>query len=207
LQSLDLRLPIGLGAIGNLKSAICNENEEAHWIMKLRWIPLAATLLGSVAMAQSTPRIGYVDLQRALNDSAAGKKAKEEFKVQVDKLQASLKKQKDEIDTLKEQIEKKAAGMKEGERGGLEEEYRRKLRDFERNYKDSQADLQQKDNELTGGIIKELQGIIRDYGEREDYTMILEASSSAVLYGSRSADLTDKILDLYNSQHSVRKKK
>jgi len=26
--------------------------------------------------------------------------------------------------------------MKEGERGGLEEEYRRKLRDFERNYKD-----------------------------------------------------------------------
>jgi len=175
--------------------------------MKLSWIPLAATHLGSVALAQSTPKIGYVDLQRALNDSEAGKKAKEEFKVQVDKLQGSLKKQKDEIDTLKEQIEKKAAVMKEGERGGLEEEYRRKLRDFERNYKDSQADLQQKDNELTGGIIKELQGIIRDYGEREDYTLIFEASSSAVLYGSKSADLTDKILDLYNSTHAVKKKK
>jgi len=50
-------------------------------------------------VAQSTPKIGYVDLQRALNESEAGKRAKEEFKVQVDKLQTSLKKQKDEIDT------------------------------------------------------------------------------------------------------------
>jgi len=37
--------------------------------------------------------------------------------------------------------------------------------------------------------------------------LIFEASSSAVLYGSKSADLTDKILDLYNSTHAVKKKK
>ena len=167
----------------------------------------AATLLiASVALAEGALKIGYVDLQRALNESESGKKAKEDFKVQVDKLQAQLKRQKDEIDSLKEQLEKKSVVMKEEERANLEDEYRRKLRDFERNYKDSQADLQKKDNELTGAIIKDLQEVIRDYGEREGYTLILEATSSAVLYGTKSADLTDEVMKLYNGARPSKKK-
>lgn len=175
--------------------------------MRVVWWAIATMFLVNVAFAQSAPKIGYVDLQRALNESDAGKKAKEEFKVQVDRLQASLKKQKDEIDSLKDQLEKKSLVMKEQERGNLEDEYRKKLRDFERNYKDSQTDLQKKDNELTGGIIKDLQEVIRDYGEREGYTLILENTSSAVLYGAKNADLTDEIMRQYNSAHPAKKKK
>ena len=170
-----------------------------------RFNPLLAIALTVAAFA--TPvraadiKIGIVDLQRALNESEAGKKAKEDFKVQVDKLQGQLKRQKDEIDSLKDQLEKKSVMMKEDQRANLEDEYRRKLRDFERNYKDSQADLQKKDNELTGGIIKDLQDVIRAYGEREGYLLILEATNSAVLYGAKTADLTDDIMRDYNSAH------
>ena len=174
--------------------------------MKGVWFAAATMLIASVALAEGALKIGYVDLQRALNESESGRKAKEDFKVQVDKLQAQLKRQKDEIDSLKDQLEKKSVVMKEEERANLEDEYRRKLRDFERNYKDSQADLQKKDNELTGAIIKDLQEIIRDYGEREGYTLILEATSSAVLYGTKSADLTDDVMKLYNSTRPGKKK-
>jgi outer membrane protein len=162
------------------------------------WV-ITGVCVASLALAEE-PKIGYVDLQRALNESDAGKKAKEEFKVEVDKLQARLKKQKDEIDNLKEQLEKKSLVVKESERGNLEDEYRKKLRDFERNYKDSQSDLQKKDNELTGYILKDLQEVIREYGERQGYTVILENSSSAVLYGAKNADLTDEIIQQYNGR-------
>ena len=175
--------------------------------MKVVLLVITAVFLAGSAFAQSGLKIGYVDLQRALNESDAGKRAKEEFKVQVDKLQGTLKKQKDDIDSMKEQLEKKALVMKEEERANVEDNYRKKLRDFERNYKDSQTDLQKKDNELTGGIIKELQDIIRDYGERESYTLILESTSSAVLYGAKGADLTDEIIRMYNAPHQGKKKK
>ncbi len=166
---------------------------------------LAGILAANVALAQSAPKMGYVDLQRALNESDAGKKAKEDFKVQVDKLQAQLKKQKDDIDGLKDQLEKKSLVMKEQERNNLEEDYRKKMRDFERNYKDSQADLQKKDNELTGAIIHDLQEVIRSYGERENYTMIFESGSNAVLYAAKGADLTDAIIQEYNGDHGAAK--
>jgi outer membrane protein len=175
--------------------------------MRIVWSVVAGVLLASVALAEATPKIGYVDLQRALNESDAGKKAKEQFKIQVDKLQASLKKQKDEIDALKGQLEKKAVVMKDEERSSMEDDYQKKLRDFERNYKDSQADLQKKDNELTSGIIKDLQVVIRDYGEREGYTLILESTSSAVLYGTKEADLTDELIREYNGRRSGKSKK
>lgn len=176
---------------------------------KIGWLifgVVAACALAPAARAQSAVKIGYVDLQRALNESDTGRRAKEDFKGQVDKLQGKLKKQKEDLEGLKSQLEKKASVMKDEERGDLEENYRKKLRDFERDYKDAQADLQRKDNELTATIIKDLQEIIRDYGEREGYTIILEASSNAVLYGAKGADLTDMVIELYNGSGKKRGK-
>ncbi|MGD9762992.1 MAG: OmpH family outer membrane protein [Candidatus Binatia bacterium] len=145
-------------------------------------------------------KIGYVDLQRALNESDAGKAAKERFKVQVDRLQTDLKKKKDAIDGMKAQLEKKAAVMREDEARNLEKDYQKKLRDFERAYKDSQGELQQRDNELTVELLKELQVVIEDYGKENGYSMILEQSSSSVLYGAASLDLTEQIIARYNAK-------
>jgi outer membrane protein len=167
----------------------------------MKWIA-GVVLLGLMAspVLADNVKIGYVDLQRALNESNAGKRARDEFKSQVDKAQASLKKQKDEVDALREQLAKKSMVMKDEERSNLEKELARKGRDFERAYKDSQSDLQAKDNELTAGILRGLQKVIKRYGDKEGYTLILENSSNAVLYSAKDADLTDTIVKLYNAK-------
>jgi outer membrane protein len=167
----------------------------------MKWIAgaLLIGLMVSPVLADEV-KIGYVDLQRALNDSNAGKRARDEFKVQVDKAQASLKKQKDELDALREQLEKKSLVMKDEERRNMEKELARKGRDFERAYKDSQGDLQAKDNELTAGILRDLQKVIKEYGDKQGYTLILENSSNAVLYGAKDADLTDQIIKIYDAR-------
>ena len=118
----------------------------------------------------------------------------------MDKLQADLKKQKDQLDSLKDQLEKKASVMKEDDARDMQKDYEKKLRDFERNYKDSQAELQQKDNELTVELLKELQGVIEQFGKEGGYSIILEQSSSSVLYGSPELDLTEQIIARYNAR-------
>ncbi len=161
---------------------------------------LATLLLVGVASAQDV-KIGFVDLQRALNESDAGARAKAEFKVQMDKLKSDLKKQQDDIEALKDRLEKKAMVLKEEERRRLETDLQKKMRDFDRAYKDSQAELQSKDNELTANILRDLQELIQEIGEREGFLTILEASSNPVLYSAKSADLTDRIIQLYNQKN------
>lgn len=161
-------------------------------------LSLCCALLAGTARADL--KIGYVDLQRALNESEAGRQAKEKFKVQVDRLQGDLKKKKDSLDAMKEQLEKKASVMKDEEARNLEKDYQRKLRDFERAYKDSQGELQQKDNELTVELLKQLQGVIEQFGKENGYSIILEQSSSSVLYGAPELDLTEQIIARYNAR-------
>jgi outer membrane protein len=164
-------------------------------------LALALALLCTLAAgARADLKLGYVDLQRALNESDAGKAAKERFKAQVDRLQVDLKKKKDALDSMKEQLEKKASVMKPEEARNLESDYQKKLRDFERAYKDSQGELQQKDNELTVELLKELQVVIEEFGKEQGYSIILEQSSSSVLYGASDLDLTDQIIARYNAK-------
>ena len=165
------------------------------WCAFVLAVSLATTALG---LAEEL-KIAYVDLQKALNDSTAGQRARERFKKQVEHLQVDLKKQKDELEALKGQLEKKAVVMRAEELREMEKEYQHKMRDFERAYKDSQGELQLKDNELTAELIKEVAVVIEAYGRKGGYTIILERSSSSVLYGSPQVDITEDIVKAYNS--------
>ena len=167
-----------------------------------RWIILfALLLLAAPAVRAEEFRLATVDLQRALNECDSGKTAKENFKSQVDKLQADLNKQKNEIEKIKEEVEKKGMVLKDEERKNIERDYQKRLRDFQRTYKDSQAELQQRDNELTSEILRDLQEVIAEYGAKQNYTLVLEASNTgAVLYNSRAIDITDQVIQEYNSK-------
>jgi outer membrane protein len=169
--------------------------------MKL-WTVVAVALVATAATAVAAQeiKIGYVDLQRALSESKAGQKARESFKRDVDKYQLDLKKQKEELETLREQLEKKALVMKEDERRSMELDYQRRARDFERAYKDTQGELQLKDNQLTAEILKKISEVVQELGKQDGYTLILENSSSTVLYSAQDADLTDRIIQMYDER-------
>jgi outer membrane protein len=164
---------------------------------------LAATLLAILcvpSLAAADVKIGYVDLQRALNESAAGKKAKDDFRGQVERLETQLKGKKEELDKLKSDLETKGTVMADGQRKKLETEFEQKRLDLKRRFEDSQQELQKKDQELTGKIIQDLQGIIKEVGDRDGYTLILELGSSPVLYYKKSSDITDDVLSVYNGR-------
>jgi len=165
------------------------------------WMLPALVVVTATAARADELKLGTVDLQRALNECDAGKKAKENFKGQVDKLQADLNKQKTEIEKIKDEVEKKGMVLKEDERKNIERDYQKRLRDFQRTYKDSQAELQQRDNELTSEILKDLQEVISEFGARQGYTLILEGSNTgAVLFNSRTVDITEQIIQEYNAK-------
>jgi outer membrane protein len=145
-------------------------------------------------------KLGYVDLQRALNDSEAGKNAKEKFKGEVDKAEQSLERRKNEVEKLKQELEKKGLLLNEEQRDALERDYRDKLGDFERVYKNLQQELQIRDRQLTGRILEGLREVVQSVGEQGNYTVIFEGNNTVVLYGSKAIDLTDTIIKAYNQK-------
>ena len=142
-------------------------------------------------------RIAVVDLQRALNECDAGKRAKESVRGKFEKAQNELKKEREDLDRAREEFEKRAVLLKEDERRSRERELENRTLDFKRKYEDLQRDLKRTDAELTSGIVENLYGIVNDYGRQQGYTLVLE-SSSGLLYFDKALDITDAIVKIHN---------
>jgi outer membrane protein len=161
----------------------------------------AAVLLAlfAAAPARAEMKLAYVDVQRALNECEAGKGAKAQFRVQVQGVEQKLQREQNEVASLKDELEKKGMLMKPEQRQSLQDEYINKAKNFERNYKDSKDDLERKDQEMTGKIIHDIAEVIRDVGEKNGYTMVMEKGS--ILWGTPGIDITDQVIRTYNGMH------
>lgn len=160
---------------------------------------VAAGVLACAGLAHAEIKVGIVDMQRALNECDAGRRAKDQVKSKFERAQNELKSQREALDRAREDYEKRATVMREEQRRDLEKDLEVRTLDFKRKYEDFQRDLKRTDAELTSGIVEELYNIVADYGQEQQYTFILEASSGALLYGEKSLDITDQIISLHNS--------
>ena len=145
-----------------------------------------------------TISIAYVDIQRVMLESEKGKDAKKSLTEEADKLKKNLDGKQEELQRMKDAIEKQSATITPEARADKEKQYQTKLKDYQRLYNDYQGELQQKDVELTQKILKELEEIIRGLGEREKYVLILERSQGGILFASPTIDITTKVINLYN---------
>ena len=156
------------------------------------------TLLASVP-AWAEVKLAYVDVQRAVNECNAGKKAKGEFQAKVQAVQSKLMAEQKQIQALKTELEQKGMLMKPEQRQNLQDEYVGKVRDFQRQYNDDREELSRKDNELTGRIVHDLAQIIQQIAQRQGDTMVFEKGS--ILWGASGIDITDQVIKAYNATH------
>jgi len=143
-------------------------------------------------------KIGVVDLQKAMELSEEGQKAKALFQKKVDRVQQDLKTKQDELASLKEEIDRQNLLLSEDARLEKQSSYQLGLKDFKRLYEDAQEELRREDAKLSEKILKELQAIIEEYGEKQKFDLIMEKTQSGLLHRASSLDITSKIILLYD---------
>jgi outer membrane protein len=160
--------------------------------------------LGGIAAAEL--RVAVVDMQRALNECEEGKRAKDQVKAKFERSQDQLKRQREDLDRMKEDYDRRALVLKDEERRNLEKDLESRTLEFKRKYEDFQRDLKRTDAELTSSIVENLYGIVREYGAKNGYSLVLEASSGALLYADKAVDVTEEIVKLHNAAPPSRRK-
>jgi len=145
-------------------------------------------------------KIGFVDIQKAVNECNAGKEAKKTITKEVEKFQRLVVEKQRELQTAKESLEKQAPMLNPEARATKEKEYQTKLREFQRWGEDNQNEINQKRAEMERNISLGLQKVIRKLGEDEGYSLVLEKNENIVLFASKSIDLTDRVIKLFDTQ-------
>ena len=163
------------------------------------WLVIATLALSvSFASAQERMKIGYIDVQRVIAESQSGKRAKGRFQVQVKKAEADVQKERQDLERLKSDLDKKGPLLKEEERRSMEADLQKRSVILQRTMNDYQQDLRQKESEIMSEILKEVEQIVNEVGKAEKFTLIFERSQ--IIYSDQGIDITSKVIETYNSR-------
>lgn len=164
-------------------------------------VTLAAALMISFVAPRlyAQVRIAVVDLQRALNETEDGRRAKARLKRLFKQRQEDLDKRQGELKALKEDIEKNIELWSQETKQRRLEEYQKAFVDLQQQYVEYQRELAEREAEATGEIVQRMQTILRRIGQAEGYTLIIERNEAGVVWVPTNLDLTDDVIQRYNA--------
>jgi len=111
-----------------------------------------------------------------------------------------------ELEKLRDEIEKKGPLMSADARREKQEQFDRKRRDAARAADDYQKELEKKEGQLLQKVLQEVGGVIEKVGKEKNYYMIVEKRNAGVLYAANDADLTDEVIRAYDRDAGGKKK-
>jgi len=168
---------------------------------------LVATAAATGRAHAGDVKIAVVDLRRALNETDEGQAAMKKLTKHKDKLQKKIEAKEKEILQQKESIEKQQNVLTKEALQAKVEEYYRAVTELQQTYMQFQRELMQKETKATQEILEKMAEILEDIGKSEGYTVILDRSVGAVVWAPSHLDLTDQLIQKYNSKYKGKKGK
>ena len=178
-------------------------------ITKIAFVTMVFSICFFVASSfgADVAKIGVVDFQTILEKSDAGKMAMAEINKHGKELEESLKKKGKEIDEIKNKLERESLVMSKEMREEKEREIRINTNDLKILQNKYTADLRQLEAKLVRDIHKEVLEIVTEIGKKEGFLVIFEKREAGVMYSPDTIDMTDRLIQEYNSIFSKKASK
>jgi outer membrane protein len=163
----------------------------------------AALLLVLGTAAQDEPlRIGMVDIDQAISSTEEGKAAREEFARKQREAEAKLQPMIERYQQMEEDLKAKkfvlsgeALFQKQLDMVEMQNEIQARMKELEGQLKVDQRRLEAP---LTNKLVE----IISQIGKDQGFTLILRRGTPGVLYSREALDITDLVIEKYNSAKS-----
>jgi outer membrane protein len=159
--------------------------------------PLSKVLLAAAILAVALPvsafaqtKIGFVNTERILRDSAPAAQASKRLQAEFAKKQQDLQKLADKLKRMQQDLEKNAVTMSDSQRRTKEREFNELNRELQRRDRDFRDEVNQRRNEEMASLLDKANRVIREIAKRDHYDAILQDG----VYVSPRIDITDKVI-------------
>ena len=168
-------------------------------------VALAAVPAFAQAPAAAVPaagtKIGVIEVQRIVQESAIGK----ESLARVQKLQQGkqdeLTKRQKELRDLEQKIQDQGKSLSEDAMEKAQKDYQGKAVDLKRFQDDAQRELEEAQRKELGDLEKRIMPVINDVAREQGYSLVFNKFNSGLLFADdKSTDLTEAVITKFNSQ-------
>jgi outer membrane protein len=163
-------------------------------------LALAALALGLATPAPARAdgaKVAVVDVQHAVMSTEDGIRAQATLKKLFDKRQQELDGKQAELGRAREDIEKQSRVLSREALQKRMEDWQRRMIELQTVFVDYNKELQKKQGELTGPILKKMMTVIGRIAKKSGYELIIDRQAAP--YARPDLDLTEQVVQMYNS--------
>ena len=136
-------------------------------------------------------KIGFVDLERTLLETKAGKSASKKFEKTRETKQKELNTKQEELQNFAAQLEKQRSVLKKEVLKERQEELEKMYYELQQLLAQLERDLASERAKLIQGILEKAAPIIKEIAKNDGFSMIVDRG--VVLWAPDAYDLTDKV--------------
>lgn len=160
--------------------------------------PVVAAPQVAVAEVPAVKKIAMVDMQRVLNETKEGKKARTD-------LETSSKSKQEKLDRKRTKLESDAAklqSLKGAQLASAQEQIQKESMELQSMLMTLEQELGDQHNKTLESMYKRAQDIVTKLAKERSIDLVLVRDAMTVIYAKDGIDITDEVVKLYNAKHS-----
>jgi outer membrane protein len=143
-------------------------------------------------------KIGFIDSERIFSEYAGTQEAQRSFNREVQELTKTAREKKTEIDDLQRKLDAQGPMLSEAKRDEQNQVLQKKIADYDAFVQKNwgpQGSVSRLNEQYLKPIVDRVHKIVTGFGTDEGYSLILDAADGNIIFGDRTLDLTDRVLE------------
>lgn len=160
-------------------------------------VALSLASLSFAGTAHAEQKVAVVDVQRAVASTEDGLRAQATLKKLFDSRQQELNKKQVDLQKQREELDKQAKVLPKDAIEKRASEWQKQMMELQQIFVEYNKELEKKQKELTDPVFEKVMGIIKRLAANENIDVVMDKAT--VAYVRTDLDLTDKLIQMYNS--------
>jgi outer membrane protein len=174
-----------------------------HW-PRLAMMGLALTIVATAGC--SSPKIegkiGLVDPARLLNDSNAGRKAKESLSAFAKNRQTLIEMEEKELRRMEEDFIKQASVLSPAAKSEREQMFRRRMAEYQQKAGELNREVQEKQKDVLDAFRDKVEAVVGKVAKRNGLQVVIDKGKGGpAIFGAEELDITNQTLEEFNKEY------
>ena len=162
----------------------------------------AATMAGCASGAKIEGKIGLMDPARVLNDSNAGKKAKDSLAAFSKNRQALIEIEEKELRRMEEDFIKQASVLSPAAKSEREQVFRRRMAEYQQKAAELNREVQEKQKDVLEAFRDKVEAVVAKVAKRNGLQVVIDKGKGGpAIYGAEELDITTQVIEEFNKEY------
>jgi outer membrane protein len=174
-----------------------------EWAVMLVAATIALILSGCAGGAgKIDAKIGVINSQRLLNETSAGKKAKENLTAFSKNRQALMELEEKELRRMEEDFVKQSSVLSPTAKRDREEQFRRRMQEYQQKASELNREVQEKQKDVLEGFRDKIEMIVAKVAKRLGLQVIVDKSKGGpTIYHEEGLDISGPVIEEFNREY------